>query len=160
VALQSFSHVGVCVTDLDRSTRFYTEVLGFRMIFSVDFTAELAATMEADGGFTSRMLGRDDVRIELLHWHDREVDGDGSRRPMTARGLTHLAFRVEAIEDLFDLAVEYGGSAHRATRTDLGGGVEVVYLTDPDGVRIECIAGVPDLSASSLSGGAKGTLRA
>jgi hypothetical protein len=24
----------------------------------------------------------------------------------------------------------------------------VVYLTDPDGTRIECMAGVPDLAAS------------
>jgi glyoxylase I family protein len=146
VALQSFSHVGVCVSDLKRSTRFYTEVLGFRVMFSVDFAAELAATMEAAGSFTSRLLARDDVRVELLHWHDREVSGDGERRPMTARGLTHLAFRVDAIADLFELAVEHGGSAHPSTRTDLDGGVEVVYLTDPDGIRIECMAGVPDLS--------------
>jgi glyoxylase I family protein len=145
--LQSFSHVGVCVSDLDRSTSFYTEVLGFRVLFSVDFGNELAATMEADGAFTSRMLSRDDVRVELLHWHDRDVTGDGERRPMSARGMTHLAFRVEAVDDLLDLAEQYGGTAHPATRTDLGGGVQMVYLTDPDGVRIECMAGVPDLSA-------------
>jgi glyoxylase I family protein len=148
VALQSFSHVGVCVCDLDRSTRFYCDVLGFRELFSVDFTTELVATMEADGAFTSRMLARDDVRIELLYWHDREVSGDGERRAMTARGMTHLAFRVETVDELFALAVEHGGAAHPATKTDLGGGVQVVYLTDPDGTRIECMAGVPDLAAS------------
>jgi glyoxylase I family protein len=145
VALQSFSHVGICVSDLERSTRFYTEVLGFRLLFSADFGGELATTMEAAGSFTSRMLARDDVRVELLHWRDREVSGDGQRRAMTARGLTHLAFRVEAVEDLFDLAEQHGGAAHAATRTDLAGGVQVVYLTDPDGVRIECMAGVPEL---------------
>jgi catechol 2,3-dioxygenase-like lactoylglutathione lyase family enzyme len=117
------------------------------VLFSVDFGNELAATMEADGAFTSRMLSRDDVRVELLHWHDRDVTGDGERRPMSARGMTHLAFRVEAVDDLLDLAEQYGGTAHPATRTDLGGGVQMVYLTDPDGVRIECMAGVPDLSA-------------
>lgn len=145
MALQSFSHLGVCVSDLDRSTRFYTEVLGFRVMFSVDFGSELAATMEAGGGFTSRMLARDDVRLELLHWTDREPGGDGSRRAMTDRGLTHLAFRVDVIDDLFAITAACGGSAHSATVTDLGGGVQVVYLTDPDGVRIECMAGVPDL---------------
>jgi glyoxylase I family protein len=148
VALQSFSHVGVCVADLDRSTAFYAQVLGFRVLFSADFGGELAATMEAEGSFTSRMLARDDVRVELLHWSDREVEGDGERRAMTARGMTHLAFRVDAVEELFALAEQYGGTAHPATRTALGGGVEVVYLTDPDGTRIECMAGVPDLSAS------------
>ena len=148
MALQSFSHLGVCVSDLERSTAFYREVLGFRVLFSVDFGDELAATMEETGGFTSRMLARDDVRVELLAWHDRAVSGDGERRAMTARGLTHLAFRVDAIDDLFELAARHGGAAYPSTRTDLGGGVEVVYLSDPDGVRIECMAGVPDLSAS------------
>lgn len=146
MAIQSFSHLGVCVSDLERSTGFYTQVLGFRVLFSVDFGAELVATMEADGAFTSRMLARDDVRLELLYWQDREASGDGERRPMTARGMTHLAFRVDGVEDLFELAAEYGGSVHPSTRTDLGGGVTVVYLTDPDGVRIECMAGVPDLT--------------
>jgi glyoxylase I family protein len=146
VALQSFSHVGICVSDLERSTLFYTEVLGFRVLFSADFGAELAATMEADGAFTSRMLAREDMRVELLHWRDRVVSGDGERRAMTARGMTHLAFRVESVDDLFVLAEQYGGAAHAATRTDLGGGVAVVYLTDPDGVRVECMAGVPDLA--------------
>lgn len=146
MALQSFSHVGVCVSDLDRSTRFYTEVLGFRELFSADFGAELAATMETDGSLRSRMLSRQDVRIELLFWKDQEPGGDGERRAMTARGLTHLCFRVEAVDDLFAAADQYGGTAHPATMTDLGGGVKVVYLTDPDGTRIECMAGVPDLA--------------
>jgi lactoylglutathione lyase len=144
VALQSFSHVGICVTDLERSTRFYTNVLGFRQLFDSDFTDELVATMETAGAFTSRMMTRGDLRIELLAWKDHEVEGDGQRRPMTARGITHLAFRVETIEDLFDLAAEHGGTAHPSTKTDLGP-VQVVYLTDPDGTRIECMAGVPDL---------------
>ena len=146
MALLSFSHVGVCVTDLEVSTRFYAEVLGFKELFTTSFDDELRATMEADGGFTSRMLIRDDVRIELLHWKDRTPDGDGVRRPMTAMGMTHLAFRVDAVDDLFALAAEFGGAAYPATKTDLGGGVQVVYLTDPDGTRIECMAGVPDLA--------------
>jgi lactoylglutathione lyase len=146
VALLSFSHVGVCVSDLERSTRFYAEVLGFKELFTTSFTDELTATMEAEGSFTSRMLARGDVRVELLHWHERAPDGDGVRRAMTARGMTHLAFRVDAVDDLFALAEEFGGAAYPATQTDLGGGVQVVYLTDPDGTRIECMAGVPDLA--------------
>jgi lactoylglutathione lyase len=145
VALQSFSHVGICVSDLEQSTQFYCEVLGFSQLFSFEFTDELRATMEAEGGFTSRMLARGDVRVELLHWRDRAPDGDGERRQMTARGITHLAFRVESVDDLYEAARRYGGEAHPATYSHLDGGVEVVYLTDPDGVRIECMAGVPDL---------------
>ena len=47
MAIQGFSHLGVCVRDLDASTRFYTDVLGFRQLYSMDFDDdEVAATME------------------------------------------------------------------------------------------------------------------
>ena len=147
MALQTFSHIGICVRDLDRSTRFYVDVLGFAELFTMHFDDELAATMERDGGFTSRILRRDDVRIELLAWDDGRVDGDGSRRPMDRTGFTHRCFRVDDATELFDLAARAGGAAHPATATTLDAtGVTVVYLTDPDGVRIECMAGSPDLA--------------
>jgi lactoylglutathione lyase len=148
----SFSHIGVCVSDLERSTRFYTEVLGFRPVLTMDLGPELAATMEvADCAFTSRMLGRGDVRVELLHWRSQEAEGDGRRRPMTRLGLTHLCLRVGDVEPVLRAAEAYGGAAHRETTTELpgmgadGGPVRLVYLTDPDGVRIELMAGTPEL---------------
>lgn len=147
MALRTFSHVGICVRDLDRSTRFYVDVLGFAELFTMHFDDELAATMERAGGFTSRMLRRDDVRIELLAWDGGRVVGDGSRRPMDRLGFTHLCFRVDDATELFEVARRAGGAAHPATATALGDtGVEVVYLTDPDGTRIECMAGSPDLA--------------
>ncbi|MGB8649394.1 MAG: VOC family protein [Mycobacteriales bacterium] len=146
LALLSFSHVGLCVADLERSTRFYVDVLGFQELFTMDFTGdELAATMERGGAFTSRMLRRDDLRLELLHWHE-PVAGDGERRPMDRRGVTHLCFRVDDVLELADLARAAGGQAHPETLSELPGGVRTVYLTDPDGVRVECIAGSPDLA--------------
>ena len=146
MALLSFSHPGICVADLDRSTRFYTEVFGFAELFSMDFVAdELAATMERPGAFTSRMLRRDDLLLELLHWHDGTASGDGTRASMTRRGLTHLCFRVDDALELAAIAEAAGGLAHPATLSELEGGVRTVYLTDPDGVRVECISGSPDL---------------
>jgi lactoylglutathione lyase len=148
----SFSHIGVCVSDLERSTRFYAEVLGFRPVLTMDLGPEVSATMEVeDCAFTSRMLGRGDVRVELLHWRSQEADGDGERRPMTRLGLTHLCLRVDDPEPVLQAAEAHGGRAHRHTTTELpglgvdGGPVRLVYLTDPDGVRIELMAGTPEL---------------
>ena len=150
--LQSWSHVGVCCTDLERSTRFYTEVLGFRVLFTVELGPEVAATMEVEGRFLSRVLARDELRLELLQWLDPAPEGDGSRRSMRGLGLTHLAFRVDTVDELWEVAARAGGAAHLQTLSRLvgqgvgGGDAELVYLTDPDGVRIELMAGVPDLS--------------
>jgi lactoylglutathione lyase len=118
----AFSHVGVCVSDLERSTRFYTEVLGFRPVLTMDMGPEVAATMEVEGcEFTSRMLGRGDVRVELLHWRSLEAEGDGERRPMTQLGLTHLCLRVDDPEPVLVAAERFGGTAHRHTTTELPG---------------------------------------
>jgi len=152
MGIEGFSHVGVCCSDLDRSTRFYVEVLGFEPIFTMEFGNELAATMEVDGiEFESRMLRRGDVRLELLHWLQPQADGTRERRPMTQFGMTHLCFRVEDVEDLVALAEQHGGAVHRRTLSELPGAgvggkaVKLMYLTDPDGVRIECMSGTPDL---------------
>jgi lactoylglutathione lyase len=155
VGIQGFSHLGVCVRDLDVATRFYVEVLGFRQLYSMDFAAgEVAATMERADAFTSRMLIRGDVRVELLWWHDSAELADGwppaQRRPMTTPGFTHLSFRVDSVDDLVDAAVRCGGAVWPETLTVLGdpddpAAVRLLYLTDPDGNRIECMAGTPEL---------------
>lgn len=153
MALLGFSHVGVCCSDLDRSTRFYCDVLGFRELFTMELGPEVAPTMEVDGRFRSRMLARDDLRLELLCWSDPEAEGDGTRRPMTLLGMTHLCFRVDDVDDLVAAAGRAGGAAHPHTLSVQealgvdGAPVKTMYLTDPDGVRVEVMSGTPDLAS-------------
>lgn len=155
VMIQGFSHIGICVTDLDRSIRFYTEVFGFVKLYQLDFdNNEVAATMEQEGRFRSAMLIRNDIRIELLQWVDVPTTGSGQRKPMTELGFTHLSFRVEDVDGLTDAIVAAGGTFVESTRTVLGdpadpGSGRFIYLTDPDGTRIELMQNVPDLSGMS-----------
>lgn len=147
--IQGFSHLGVVVADLDRSRRFYCDTFGFAPLYELDFDHdEVAATMEQSGPFRSAMLLRGDVRVELLQWKEREPAAPG-RRPMTDLGISHLSFRVERLEDHFGPAAAAGGTVLEHTLTELPGEppTRLVYLTDPDGTRIELMENVPDLSA-------------
>jgi glyoxylase I family protein len=152
MALQGFSHIGICVSDLDRSTRFYVDVLGFTRLYAVDFTGdEVAATMEQTGTFRSTMLLRGDLRVELLQWVDVPTTGPGARKPMTELGFTHLSFRVDDVHELSDAVRSAGGEVveHTLTVLDGAGGAaptRLLYVTDPDGTRIELMENVPDLS--------------
>ncbi len=153
MALLSFSHVGICVSDLAASRRFYENVLGFKHLFDADLGPEIERTMEVPGcEFTSCLIAREDLRIELIGYRQPAVSGDGSRRPMNLLGLTHLCFRVEAADELAELAEANGGAFHRQTLTELPGygdggkAIVSVHLTDPDGTRIECIVNQPDLA--------------
>ena len=145
MSVLGWSHVGVCCSDLERSTTFYERVLGFEQVFTMEMT--VPETMEVDGTFLSRMLRRGDMRLELLQWLSTSPQGDGSRRSMLGLGLTHLAFRVDDYDELFPLVEQYGGTVHRQTLSSVAdGAVQLVYVTDPDGVRIELMVGTPDFS--------------
>ncbi len=151
MALLGFSHLGICVRDLDRSRRFYVDVLGFTQLYELDILGdEVAATMERTGPFRSAMLLRGDVRIELLQWL-HEPTGSGQRKAMDELGFTHLSFRVDDVRELTDAVRAAGGEVHEGTLSVMGDGgdpaaVQLIYCTDPDGTRIELMANVPDLS--------------
>ena len=151
MGIQGFSHVGVCCSDLERSTGFYVNVLGFEEVFTMELGDEVAATMEQEAGirFVSRMLKRGDLRLELLSWINPGPEGPRTRRPMTALGMTHLCFRVEDVEELAETVRANGGEVHRHTLSELpgagvgGGPLRLIYVTDPDGVRVEFMSGAP-----------------
>ena len=137
----SFSHLGICVSDLERSVRFYREGLGFEPVASHQVGPEFGTLMEVDGvQLESRMLARDGVTIELLGYVSPGTTGDGSRRPMNQLGLTHLSLRVDDVDGMAATIESLGGTVVAATRTTMdlpGARLDFLYCTDPDGVRIE-----------------------
>ena len=133
------SHVGVCVSDLERSTRFYCEALGFEKAESHTVGDEFARLMGLDGvDLTSQFLRRDGHAIELLSFGRPEAaPGDG--RPIHTFGLTHLSFLVHDVDEVAAKVREHGGTVHDETRTFFGEdrALDFVYCSDPDGTRVE-----------------------
>src|ERR1019366_1452767 len=95
----TFSHLGICVTDLERSMRFYCEGLGFVPAESHAVGDEFGRLMELDGvSLRSQFVRRDAVAIELLHFTTPDQIGEPVRRPMNQLGLTHLSIRVDDVD--------------------------------------------------------------
>ena len=136
-----FSHLGICVGDLDRSLRFYCQGLGFEEVAAHEVGPEFGGLMELDGlQLSSRMIHNNGATLELLGYGSPAVVGEPARRPMNQLGLTHLSFRVDDLEAVAARIEQFGGQVVSTTRTtlDLGGtALHFVYCTDPDGVRIE-----------------------
>jgi catechol 2,3-dioxygenase-like lactoylglutathione lyase family enzyme len=142
MAITRFSHVGICVSDLERSVAFYRDGLGFSEVHRLDVTGEAPETLLGlqDVDLDAVFLERDGVRIELLHFRWPAHRGSGEPRPMNALGLTHLSLRVDDLAAAIAAVEGVGARVLHATRTwnaELASGA--VFAVDPDGTRIELI---------------------
>jgi catechol 2,3-dioxygenase-like lactoylglutathione lyase family enzyme len=137
----AFSHFGICVSDLERSLRFYCEALGFEKAESHAIGSEFARLMDlSDVVVASQFIRRGPTAIELLAFDEPAPFGSRERRAVNQLGLTHLSFRVRDVAATVARIVALGGAVVDSSRTviDLGGTpLEFVYCTDPDGVRVE-----------------------
>jgi catechol 2,3-dioxygenase-like lactoylglutathione lyase family enzyme len=137
----TFSHFGLCVSDLARSVRFYCDALGFEKAESHTIGSEFARLMDLpDVVLTSQFLRKGTTSVELLGFAEPTPFGDTAPRAINQLGLTHLSFRVSDVEGTAARVAELGGSILESSRTtiDLGGtSLQFLYCTDPDGVRIE-----------------------
>ncbi|MCX4503958.1 VOC family protein [Streptomyces anulatus] len=121
-------HIGLNVTDLDRSLAFYREVFDFEV---------LAEGKEEDRRWA--FLGRG-PRLLVALWQQSE--GTFST---TLPGLHHLSFQVDTVEEvrateevLRTLGAEftYDGVVPHGESGNSGG----VFFSDPDGIRLEIYA--------------------
>src|SRR5690606_3338378 len=144
MAILGVSHIGVCVSDLERALAFWRDALGFRECKRFDVAGEEAETLLAVRDLDLRVvcLERDGVRLELLHYAAPGHRGTGEPRPMNALGLTHVSLRVDALDVVLAAVEAAGGRILRATRVrhaHAEGGA--VFVTDPDGTRVELVQG-------------------
>ena len=141
--IQHFSHLGMCVSNVHRSIAFYREVLGFVEVTKTSVGAEIGPLIEMDSvdlKLRSHFLERDSIRLELMEFDSPKPLGDGERKPFNTLGLTHLAIRVSDIDPILAQVADHAGTVLEHTRVGQADiGVGLIYVLDPDGVRIELI---------------------
>ncbi|MFG2879173.1 VOC family protein [Streptomyces sp. NPDC048337] len=118
-------HVGLNVTDLDRSLAFYRDVLGFQPLVE-----------GKEEGRRFALLGQDGELVLAL-WQQAE----GAFAPAAA-GLHHLALSAGTIEEVreyearlreLDVEFAYDGVVAHHEGAASGG----IFFHDPDGIRLE-----------------------
>lgn len=134
-------HVGLRVTDLERSLAFYT-ALGYEVAGEVPGTGIGHLTM-------LRLPGDPFVSLELVH------DPAGPAvRPGTV--LSHLVVGVESMSALVAALPARGVDVEPPTSPDGSADFLTAWVTDPDGTRIELVQwppGHPDgMTTADLTG--------
>ena len=137
-------HIGICVSDLEASLRFWRDGLGFEATSTPSVGSEWSEAMEIGGEleFSATFLRKDGFEFELLDYSTPRPIGTPSATRLQ-RGFTHCAVTVDDIDEVIEHLVAHGGTVIESTRTRVGEGkwaTELVFMADPDGVRVELIA--------------------
>jgi len=128
------NHIGLSVADLERSRRFYEDVLGFvydRELRPPDGPTGTLLSLEPPVNVTAVYLTRGTFVLELMHF-DRPGNAPERQRPFTEPGLTHLSVSIEDIDAAVALVPERGG---QVVATVMG----AFMVRDPDGQLIELL---------------------
>lgn len=137
-----FGHLAVCVSDLERSLRFYRDGLGFRPLSTVHVAGEEAARLLRLPEVDQRtvFLERDNVRLALYAFARPAPVGESTPRPMNALGYAAMAVRVDDLDATLEALRRDGVRVLDETRSDHPAfGSKLVFVCDPDGALVELI---------------------
>lgn len=122
--LQGIHHAAIICSDYEKSKRFYTTILGLTVI-AENYRAE-----------------RNSYKLDLALPNGNQIElfsfSNNPARPSypEARGLRHLAFTVESIDN-FTLHLQHSGVEVEPIRIDEYTGKRYTFFSDPDGLPLE-----------------------
>ena len=120
-------HTMIRVGDLDRSIKFYTDVLGMKLLRRKDYP---------DGKFTLAFVGygpeTEHAVVELTYnWGTDKYD--------LGNGFGHIALEVEDVYAACAEIKKRGGKVTREAGPMKHGSTVIAFIEDPDGYKIELI---------------------
>lgn len=122
MAINGIHHIALNVRDLDRSEKFYTEVMGFKVTHS--FTTGLRHSMVFTGN----------SHLALFEAPDLEMDSAIDK--LSEDGYQHLAFGTSA-EEFESVVARLKEQVQDVEGPVKRGQGQSVYFNDPDGNHLE-----------------------
>lgn len=146
--IRAIDHINFVVSDLERSVRFYTELLGFRESkrahLEGDWIERIVGLkgVVADVAFIVAPAG--EPRIELLCYKTPKGESIPANSLANTVGIRHIAFRVDDIhasaKKLRDAGVKLLSNPVIVPETVVthdAGHKMLCYFHDPDGILLE-----------------------
>ncbi|WP_153730877.1 VOC family protein [Sporosarcina obsidiansis] len=148
-------HVGISVTNIEKSIEFYSKWFGLEYLGTVEITRE-----QAEENITAKIFSVDGITevkiaylkspesnfaIELLEY--RGIEKDQVKYQVSDIGASHVCFAVSNLDDMYQRMVAEGVRFLSKSPTTLPAGhnkgAKIAFLIDPDDFIIELLQPAP-----------------
>jgi len=138
--IKDVRHVGIMVSDMEKSLKFYRDLLGLKIKFLVD----------EEGEFLDNMLARENVKNKvaklyakngnaLVELIDSKSYGNKKDRDFFTIGASHLALTVDNLDETYDYLIKNGVKFTAPPQQTPDRFAKVTFCEDPDGTPIELV---------------------
>ena len=140
--IKGIHHTAISTGDIERSLRFYKDLLGFEEVFALDWKAGTKSIDQIVGLKDSSsqvvMLKAGNACVELFQYATPTPKPGDPNRPVCDHGITHLCLQVEDIDAEYERLKAAGMTFHCAPQK-AGKGLRATYGRDPDGNVVELL---------------------
>lgn len=132
--ITGMNHVGVSVSDLERSVAFYRDVLGMSVVVRGDFGDDRYRRVLGleDPRGRAALLRLGSFQIELFEFASPAPRAGDINRPVCDHGITHFCLDVADIHVAYQRLKAEGVRFH-CPPEEFAGEAIVTYARDPDG---------------------------
>lgn len=137
--IRGIHHTAISTKSLDRSLRFYRDLLGFELVFSFEWPKGTEPADRITGLENSSakgvMLKAGNMLIELFQYQSPMPKEGNPARPVCDHGFTHICIDVIDIDSEYE-RLKRAGMVFHCPPQDFGF-VKATYGRDPDGNVVE-----------------------
>jgi catechol 2,3-dioxygenase-like lactoylglutathione lyase family enzyme len=145
--ITGFNHTSFTVANIDKSVRFWTEMLGFRA----------ASVSPREGRWQAEVTGIAGASLMVAHLdgHGQHIEFiqylagalPGAAPQPALRGAAHVCLETDDIEATWAALLQAGGTAQGSiavVSSGAVGGARAGYIRDPNGILIELLQLAPN----------------
>ena len=137
--VKEFLHVGISVIDLEKSVRFYTDVMQMDLDYRTKNKGEIISRIVGveNADFDVAVVRKGSLRIELLDYKSEEKKKRKNYPAQDQPGLVHISFLVDDVNKEYERIKAMGFEFNSPPMVAREDGPKIAYFKGVDNVVIE-----------------------
>ena len=138
--IKDVRHMGIVVSDMEKSLKFYRDLLGLKVKSLVDEEGEFLDNMLAHENVKNKVAKlyakNGNALVELI---DSKSYGNKKDRDFFTIGASHFALTVDDLDETYDYLIKNGVKFTAPPQQSPDGFAKVTFCEDPHGTLIELV---------------------